>query len=131
MKLNKSILKKKIASRQGITLIEIIVSIALLGIVVVLIGSAMLAGLYMMQSNLKRTKSSMNAGGAVAAGASSGSSAVSASSGAVVVTFGQGSSAISAVIPGSYQTGSDNGGSSSSGGSVGYWSFDPQTSSAP
>jgi prepilin-type N-terminal cleavage/methylation domain-containing protein len=121
-------------SRRGITLVEVIVSIALLGILGVLIANVMMSGLRIMASNLPRTKNALNVGGVVGAAsiAPGGTSTVSgatvqASTGTATVTFDSGGNAVSSSVAGAYQTGqatASSGGSPS--GAVSFWSFNPQ-----
>jgi hypothetical protein len=116
-------------ARNGITLVEVIVSIALLGIVVILISDMLMTGFTITAINQAKTKNIYNVGGQVGTGGlSAGSSStvsgvtVNANSGTVTVTLGSSSSNIS----GTYENGSTALGTSSNYTASG-WVFNPNS----
>lgn len=114
--------------QKGMTLVEVIVALALLTIVVVLIGTALVVGLNIMSKTMPRSKNSLKAAGttgtaSLAAGASStdgAGTAVSAASGSVTINLAGGT--LSSTVTGTYETGTT---SDTPGGSVTYWNFTP------
>jgi prepilin-type N-terminal cleavage/methylation domain-containing protein len=104
------------SDHRGITLVEVIVSIALLGIVVILISDMLMTAFTITYINQPKTKNIYNVGGQVAtASISSGSTisnsvTVNASSGNVTVSM---SGYSSSSIPGIYQNGATSAGTSS------------------
>lgn len=119
------ILKKHpvcLREQKGMTLVEVIVALALLTIVVVLIGTALVVGLNIMSKTMPRSKNSLKAAGAtgtasVAAGDAA-TTSVSSTGGDVIVTIGGAAS----TVTGTYETGTT---SDTPGGSVTYWNFTP------
>jgi len=104
-------------ARNGITLVEVIVSIALLGIVVILISDMLMTAFTITYMNQPKTKNIYNVGGQIGtASIPAGTSAttrgvtVNASSGNVTVSMsGYSSSSISGI----YQNGATSAGTSS------------------
>jgi prepilin-type N-terminal cleavage/methylation domain-containing protein len=115
------------SDHRGITLVEVIVSIALLGIVVILISDMLMTAFTITYINQPKTKNIYNVGGqigtaSIPAGTSSTVSGVTinASSGNVTVTLNGSSSSIS----GTYQNGATSAGTSSNYTASG-WVFNP------
>ena len=113
----------------GITLVEVIVSMALLGIVVVLISTMLMAGFTITYINQPKTSNIYKVGGRVTAGgASAGSSTVadgvivSGDAGSVTVSIGGSSSN----VPGTYQNGATVSGTSSQY-AASAWAFNPNS----
>lgn len=108
--------------QKGMTLVEVIVALALLTIVVVLIGTALVVGLNIMSKTMPRSKNSLKAAGATGTGsvASSDSATTSVSSmgSSVTVTINGSTS----TVTGTYENGTT---SDTAGGSVTYWNFTP------
>lgn len=128
IKFIKGISKSIISNRSGITLVEVIVSIALIGIVVTLISNMFMTAFTIIVMNMPKTKNSLNVGGtvataSVAAGqaATSGGVTVSAGSGTATVDFGSGN--ISQVA-GTYESGATDA-STSSEYAASAWAFSP------
>jgi prepilin-type N-terminal cleavage/methylation domain-containing protein len=115
--------------RSGLTLVEVIVSIALLGIVVILISDMLMTAFTITAMNLPKTKNSLNVGGTVAtASVPAGQSAVtnggvtvSTNAGNVTVDFSGGNTS---QVAGTYENGSTDS-STSSNYTTGAWTFIP------
>lgn len=110
-------------NRRGMTLVEVIVSLALLAIVVIVLSSAMLAGLNVLKVNMPRTNKSLNVAGNVdnanvAGGGTTtnGNVAVQGANGNVTITLGGNTGTVNGV----YQNGDDT-----TDPSIKYWSFNP------
>jgi len=114
----KSNISAAINSRSGMTLVEIIVSMALLSIVLILAANMFLTGMSILAASTKKSQKSLQAAGGIenkAGGAAIGSAVISSSTGNFTLVFGSSSYTVS----GSYVTGTD------SDGDVKYKSFQP------
>ena len=127
-----NLLKHKLSSlgrpRKGISLVEVIVSIALLGIVVILIGNMLMTGFYITTISKQKAKNAYNVGGTVgtasqAAGntTTSGNVTVNAAAGTATVSFDNGTTS---TITGTYQNGATDGATSSQY-NADNWTFNP------
>lgn len=112
--------------QEGMTLVEVIVALALLTIVVVLIGTALVVGLNIMSKTMPRSKNSLKAAGATGTASvapSDSGTTVSAASGSVTINLTPpAGNALSSTVSGTYENGTT---SDTAGGSVTYWNFTP------
>ncbi len=110
---------KFLKNKRGITLIEVIVSLALLAILLILISGMMMTSLMIATINQQKTKNSLNVADAVGNNSASPGVTVSSSSGTVTVTLG----GLSSQVPVTYYEGATS--STSSTTSISGWLADP------
>ncbi len=108
--------------RSGLTLVEVIVSLALLAIVTVLMANLLLMGLRMLGYNMPRSQLAQQAADKTDSGVTSGTpTGVTSSQGSFTITIDGGDTD---TVSGTYRTGTQ---SAASGGSVQYWTFTPDS----